>query len=603
MKSTDIRQRFLDFFEKRDHTVIPSASLVPENDPSVLFTTAGMQPLVPYLLGQPHPEGQRLVNVQKCVRTTDIEETGDNTHLTFFEMLGNWSIGDSGASDGIGEDGYFKEEAISWSYEFLTDPDEGLGLDPERLYITCFAGDNNAPRDTESAEIWQSVGVPEQRIYYLNADHNWWSPGDNGPCGPDTEMFYDVTPDGLGDMSREEFLEADQRQDVIEIWNDVFMQYEKQDGKVVGELEQKNVDTGAGLERLAAVLQDAETIFDTDLFKPVMHTIAHLQGVDSETELSEDETISTRVVADHIRTACFMIADGVSPDNTGRGYVLRRLIRRASKHADQLGIDEMKLTNIAPSVIATYNEVYPEIQDATETIQEIIKNEEESFRDTLERGRREFEKLSGPITGEIAFDLYQTHGLPIEITRELAKERELTVDMEGFEREMEKHKEKSRQDSDKRFKGGLADTSDISVQYHTATHLLHQALKEVLGNHVSQAGSNITPDRLRFDFTHEDALTDDEIKAIEQIVNDKIAAGLEVSEKTMPVEEAKESGALYLEQANYPDTVSVYSIGDWSKEICGGPHVTNTDELEGEFRIIKETSSSAGVRRVKAVLE
>jgi len=593
MKSTEIRQRFLNFFEERDHSIIPSASLLPENDPSVLFTTAGMQPLSPFLLGQDHPEGGRVANLQKCVRTNDIEEIGDNTHVTFFEMLGNWSFGD-----------YFKKEAIRWSYEFLTNKETGLGLDPDRLYITCFKGNNDVPRDEESVKIWQNLGVPEDRIYFLGEADNWWSPGPNGPCGPDTEMFYDVTEEGLGDLDMRGFKEADGRQQVVEIWNDVFMEYEKQGGEVVGKLDQQNVDTGAGLERLAMVLQGTDSIFATDLFTPIMEKIDELRS-------SSDEQ-AERVVADHMRTASFIIAAGVQPDNTGRGYVLRRLIRRAVQYADTIGMAPGDLVTLIPSIVSIYNKAYPEIAESEELIAGTIKDEERNFRDTLKHGRREFGKIDGDISGKEAFDLYQTHGLPLEITVQLADEKGVAVDVPAFEDEMQKHKERSQSAGEKQFKGGLADSQEETVKLHTATHLLNQALRDVLGDHVTQQGSNITTERLRFDFTHEEAMTDEEIAAVEKIVNDKIAAGLEVRCEEVLVEDAKESGAIHLSQADYPDEVTVYEMEHpehhehggviYSKEICMGPHVENTREL-GTFRITKEESSSAGVRRIKAVLE
>jgi alanyl-tRNA synthetase len=593
MKSTEIRQRFLNFFEERDHSIIPSASLLPENDPSVLFTTAGMQPLSPFLLGQDHPEGGRVANLQKCVRTNDIEEIGDNTHVTFFEMLGNWSFGD-----------YFKKEAIRWSYEFLTNKETGLGLDPDRLYITCFKGNNDVPRDEESVKIWQNLGVPEDRIYFLGEADNWWSPGPNGPCGPDTEMFYDVTEEGLGDLDMRGFKEADGRQQVVEIWNDVFMEYEKQGGEVVGKLDQQNVDTGAGLERLAMVLQGTDSIFATDLFTPIMEKIDELRS-------SSDEQ-AERVVADHMRTASFIIAAGVQPDNTGRGYVLRRLIRRAVQYADTIGMAPGDLVTLIPSIVSIYNKAYPEIAESEELIAGTIKEEERNFRDTLEHGRREFGKIDGDISGKEAFDLYQTHGLPLEITVQLADEKGVAVDVPAFEDEMQKHKERSQSAGEKQFKGGLADSQEETVKLHTATHLLNQALRDVLGDHVTQQGSNITTERLRFDFTHEEAMTDEEVAAVEKIVNDKIAAGLEVRCEEVLVEDAKESGAIHLSQADYPDEVTVYEMEHpehhehggviYSKEICMGPHVENTREL-GTFRITKEESSSAGVRRIKAVLE
>lgn len=593
MKSTDIRQRFLQFFKDRDHAIIPSASLIPEDDPSVLFTTAGMQPLVPFLLGQEHPKGKRVVNVQKCVRTQDIEEVGDNTHDTFFEMLGNWSFGN-----------YFKEEAITWSYKFLTDKEAGLGLDPDRLYITCFKGNDNVPKDTESAAIWKSLGVPEDRIYFLGEKDNWWSPGPDGPCGPDTEMFYDVTEDGLGDLDMRGFKEADGRQQVVEIWNDVFMEYEKKDNEVIGQLDQQNVDTGAGLERLAMVLQGAESIFATDLFMPITEKLADLKVV--------EEQQAERIVADHIRTASFIVAAGVQPDNTGRGYVLRRLLRRAVQYGDKLGIKEGDLLQLVPAVVSIYKETYPEISENETLITATIEAEEASFRETLERGRKEFAKIDGDISGKQAFDLYQTHGLPLEITQQLAEEKGVAVDVPAFEAEMDEHRRLSQETGGKQFAGGLADSQEETVKLHTATHLLNQALRDVLGDHVSQEGSNITTERLRFDFTHDGPLTEEEIRQIEELVNEKIAAGLAVECKEMDTDEAKEAGAIYLTQADYPDEVTVYEMAHpenhekggviYSREICMGPHVDNTGEL-GTFRIIKEESSSAGVRRIKAVLE
>ena len=592
MKSTEIRQRFLNFFKERNHAIIPSANLIPKDDPSVLFTTAGMQPLVPFLLGGKHPEGERIVNVQKCVRTQDIEEVGDNTHDTFFEMLGNWSFGD-----------YFKEDAIRWSYEFLTSKEEGLGLDPERLYITCFQGNEGVPRDEESATIWRSLGVPEHRIYFLGAKDNWWSPGPDGPCGPDTEMFYDVTKEGLGDLDMQEFKEADGRQQVVEIWNDVFMEYEKQKGEVVGKLDQQNVDTGAGLERIAMVMQNVDSIFATDLFFPIMIKIDELR--------EETDEKAERIVADHIRTASFIIAAGVQPDNTGRGYVLRRLLRRAVQNADALGFSEGDLVELVSTVVSIYKEPYPEVGEAETLIVGTVEEEEESFRDTLARGREEFKKINGDISGKQAFDLYQTHGLPLEITIQLAEERGVAVDVPAFEAELEQHKELSRETGSGQFKGGLADSQEETVKLHTATHLLNQALRDVLGEHVSQEGSNITTERLRFDFNHDEALTDEEIAEVERLVNEKISAGLEVRCTEQPVEEAKEAGAIYLSQADYPNKVTVYEIAHpeeherggviYSKEICMGPHVENTRDL-GTFKILKEESSSAGVRRIKATL-
>lgn len=588
MQSEEIRQRFLDFFEKRGHLIIPSASLVPENDPTVLFNTAGMQPLVPYLMGEPHPAGKRIADVQKCVRTGDIDDIGDATHLTFFEMLGNWSLGD-----------YFKEDAIKWSYEFLTSKEEGLGLDPGRLYVTIFSGDENVPVDEEARQIWTRAGVPENRIYELGADANWWPnvKGKDtwtGPTGPSTEMFYDLTPDGLGDLTHEEFVKADDvDQNIVEIWNDVFMSFEKKDGQIVGELQSKNVDTGAGLERIATVLQGKSNVFETDLFEPIMAVIP------------EGDERAQRIVADHIRASVFLISDGVIPSNTDQGYVLRRLIRRAVRYADTL---QANLSEVAEAVISKYEPIYTNISEQSEKILFEIDGEEKKFRQTLQKGLKEFEKISqGDISGEDAFRLFSSYGFPLELTLELAKEKSISVDEEGFKKELEKHQELSKQGAEKKFKGGLGDTSEMSLRYHTATHLLHQALRDVLGDSVQQKGSNITPERLRFDFTHGEKMTDEEKQKVEEIVNEKIQAALPMKKEILPFEEAEKTGALHFFGDKYGDEVSVYYIGDslenaYSKEFCGGPHVENTSEL-GTFRIKKEEASSAGVRRIKAILE
>lgn len=592
MQSEEIRSKFIEFFKKRNHAVVPSASLVPENDPTVLFTTAGMQPLVPYLMGEPHPQGNRLVNVQKCVRTQDIEEVGDATHDTFFEMLGNWSLGDPSAPDGIGRAGYFKKDAITWSYEFLTDKEEGLGLDPARLYVTVFAGDENAPKDEESAEIWKSLGIPEERIYFLGKKDNWWSPGDNGPCGPDSEMFYDVVG-GLNLKSLEEFKKADDEQKVIEVWNDVFMEYEQKDGKVIGKLSQKNVDTGAGLERLAMVMQGKDNIFDTDLFQPIIEKVK---------ELTRD-TIKQRIIADHLRTAIFIISDGVAPSNTERGYILRRLLRRAIFNADDKKISEDILKEIIDVVVNKYGEVYQNIKNKHEEIVQIIEEEQEKFEKTISQGLKEFEKITDDtISGEKAFILFSTYGFPYELTEELAEGAGKQIDKEGFLKEKEKHQDVSRKGSEQKFKGGLADTSEMSVKYHTTTHLLHQALKDVLGDSVQQKGSNITPERLRFDFSHPQKMTDEEKKRVEDLVNEKIKAALPVTYEDIPQEEAQKRGAIGLFEEKYGDKVRVYKVGDYSLEYCGGPHVENTKDL-GVFKIKKEEAVSAGVRRIKAVLE
>jgi len=595
MQSHEIRDRFLKFFEKRGHTIIPSASLIPENDPSVLFNTAGMQPLVPYLLGEKHPSGAtRLVNDQKCVRTQDIDEVGDNTHDTFFEMLGNWSLGD-----------YFKEDAIKWSFEFLMDKEEGLSLDPKRLYVTVFEGDENAPRDTEAFELWKKY-IPENHIYFFGAKSNWWSVGENGPCGPDTEMFYDVTQEGLGDMTREEYLKADDEQKVVEIWNDVFMEYEKKDGKVVGKLSQKNVDTGSGLERITMAVQGKDNIFDTDLFSGAMGVLHKIS--------ESDDLRAKRIVADHVRTSVFMIADGVIPSNTDRGYILRRLLRRAVRYADTLGIKH-GLTFLVDSFVDVYKNTYPNLVQDIERIKTEIEKEEVKFRKTLTQAMVKFEKIASITIGNstdkilpahIVFELATTDGMPFELIKEIAKERGLIVDEVLFDRDMKKHKELSRQGSDQKFKGGLGDTSEISVRYHTATHLLHKALREVLGDTVFQKGSNITPERMRFDFSYAQKMTDEQKKNVEDLVNEKIKESLPVSFEDLSIEEARSRGAMGLFGDKYGDTVRVYTIGKegdhFSMELCGGPHVKNTLEL-GRFKIAKEEAVSAGVRRIKAVLE
>ncbi len=582
MQSHDIRKRFLDFFEKRGHSVIPSASLVPANDPSVLFTTAGMQPLVPYLLGQKHPAGNRIANVQKCVRTGDLNDIGDNRHFSFFEMMGNWSLGD-----------YFKKEAITWSYEFLTSKEEGLGLDPSRLYVTVFEGDQNAPRDEESPEIWKSLGIPENRIYYLGADDNWWSPGDNGPCGPDTEMFYDFTDSVVGDLSKEEFLAAVEKEDLVEIWNDVFMQYEKKDGVVVGKLSQTNVDTGAGLERMTALLQGKKTAYETDIFEKIIGTI------DALTTSPDDR--ARRIVADHVRTSVFMLSDGVLPSNTDRGYILRRLLRRAVRYADALGMQPGSLTSIAEAVIQTYSAIYENIKTEAEKIKTEIDGEENKFRQTLERGLKEFEKGTDP------FVLFTTYGFPIELSEEMAKEKNMPFDRVAVEQKMKEHQEKSRTASAGMFKGGLANHNEKTIRLHTAHHLLLAALQEVLGKNVKQRGSNITEERLRIDFSFERKMTDEEKKQVEDMVNEKIQKDLTVTRREMTKEEAEKIGAEMEFGAKYGDTVSVYFIEDaggdaFSKEFCGGPHVAHTGEL-GTFKIQKEEAVSQGVRRIKAVLE
>ncbi len=582
MTSNEIRTQFLNFFEKRGHKIIPSASLMPENDPSVLFNTAGMQPLVPYLLGQAHPMGKRIVDIQKCVRTGDLDDIGDNRHFSFFEMMGNWSLGD-----------YFKEDAIKWSYEFLTIKDEGLGLDPKRLYITIFEGDENAELDTESKNIWMKQGIPENRIYVLPAEDNWWSPGDNGPCGPCSEMFYDMSG-SVGDLSHEAFLEAIKKEDVIEIWNDVFMEYEKKDGKVIGKLAQKNVDTGAGLERMTAVMQGKQTAYDTDLFEEVFKFV---NSVSREQDLK-----AKRVIADHVRTSVFLISAGITPSKTKQGYVLRRLLRRAVRYSDKLRIDNAGLlVDVAEIIITKYKNIYSELEKNGEHIKDIILEEELMFRTTLGRGLREFEKGADPFT------LATTYGFPIELTEELAKEKGQTINLEDFNKKMAEHQKLSQTASAGMFKGGLANHNEKTIRLHTAHHLLLAALQEVLDKDVKQRGSNITEERLRIDFTFDRKMTDEEKKKVEDIVNDNIKRGLNVVRREMPLAEAEKIGAEMEFGAKYPDIVSIYFIEDEngnqiSKEFCGGPHVSNTSEL-GHFKIQKEEASSQGVRRIKAILE
>lgn len=594
MHSSEIRRRFLAFFEKRGHAIIPSASLITPDEKGVtnstLFNTAGMQPLIPYLLGAPHPLGKRLADSQKCLRTIDIDEVGDKTHNTFFEMLGNWSLGD-----------YFKEDAIKWSYEFLTSKDEGLGLDPNRLYVTVFEGDTNAPRDEEAASIWRDIFVANKidpnRIYFLGADKNWWEAGDHGPCGPDTEMYYDVGNTFRGKaLSHEQFIEADDKRNVVEVWNDVFMQYEKKEGKIIGNLPKPSVDTGAGLERLTMTLQSIDNIYDSDIFRDIMALIeASSNGFDIR---------SARIISDHLRAATFMISDGVTPSNTDRGYILRRLIRRAIFKMKVLELDSA----IGLTIIKRYASKYAGTYELdADKIYVVFREEELKFLKTLTEGRKEFEK------GTDAFTLFSSYGFPLDLTLELAKEKGISVDVGGFEEAFRKHQELSRSGAEKKFKGGLADASDeMVVRYHTATHLLHQALHDVLGENANQKGSNITSERLRFDFQHGAKMTEEEKKRVEDIVNEKIAARLPVNHVILPRAEAEKTGARHFFGEKYGDQISIYFIGNdigaaYSKEFCGGPHVANTGDLAGpdgkwRFKIAKEEAVSQGVRRVKAVL-
>ena len=583
MKAIDIRNKYLNYFEKHGHKVIPSAPLIPENDPSVLFNTAGMQPLVPYLLGKKHPEGTRLTDYQKCVRTNDIDEVGDNRHLTYFEMLGNWSLGD-----------YFKKEAISMSFEFLT---KELNIPVEKLSVTCFAGDEDCPRDEETASIWKSVGIPENHIYYFGKDDNWWIAGEEGPCGPDTEMFYDT---GKPACSEECNPSCDCGK-YVEIWNNVFMEYYKNKDGSYSKLKQKNVDTGLGLERMAMLLQGKETPFDIEVFKPVMDKLAELQ--------KNDYIDSRRIVTEHLRTSMMIISDGGRPSNVDRGYVLRRLIRRMTRHMNKLEINLDEIPNIIDLYIDTLKDLYPELDKNRETIKNVIVEEKNKFIKTLANGEKEFNKEAvkaketgkNMLEGAIVFRLYDTFGFPPEVTNELAKENNLKIDLEGFDKLFKEHQEKSREGAKQKFKGGLADQSEESVAYHTATHLLNAALKEVIGKDVHQRGSNITSERMRFDFSCDHKMTDEEKAKTEELVNKWIDESLEVKCEEMSKEEAIKSGAECMFIEKYPDIVTVYTIGNISKELCGGPHVKNTKEL-GHFKIKKEEASSAGVRRIKAIL-
>ena len=580
MKAIEIRKKYLEFFKKHGHEIIPSAPLIPENDPSVLFTTAGMQPLVPYLLGEKHPEGTRLTDYQKCVRTNDIDEVGDNRHLTYFEMLGNWSLGD-----------YFKEESIAMSFEFLT---KELEIPVERLSVTCFAGDEDCPRDEVAAEAWKKAGIPEDHIYYYGKDDNWWIAGEEGPCGPDTEMFYDT---GKPACSKDCQPSCDCGK-YVEIWNNVFMEYFK-DKNGYTKLKQKNVDTGLGLERMTMLLQGKETPFDTELFSPVMDKLKELQ--------KEDYIESRRIVAEHLRSSMMIIADGGRPSNLDRGYVLRRLIRRMIRHLNKLQIDLEELSTLIDINVNNLKEMYPELDSNKETIKSVILEEKDKFVKTLNKGEREFQKAIGKlvdtkiIPGEIVFRLYDTYGFPPEVTKELAMENGYEIDSKAFEELFKKHQEKSRAGSEQKFKGGLADQTEESIAYHTATHLLNAALKQVIGKDAHQRGSNITADRMRFDFNCDHKLTPEEKKEVEDLVNKWIQEGLPVTKEEMKKEDAIKSGAECMFIEKYPDIVTVYTIGDISKELCGGPHVSNTKEL-GRFKIKKEESSSSGVRRIKAVL-
>ena len=582
----NIRDLYINYFVSKGHKQIPSSPVVPENDSSVLFNTAGMQPLIPYLMGEPHPYGTRLCDYQKCVRTNDLDEVGDKTHHTFFEMLGNWSLGD-----------YFKKESITYSFEFLT---KVLNLPVEKLAVTVFEGDKDIPRDNISAEIWKNLGISEDKIAFLGKDDNFWIAGETGPCGGDTEIFYFRSNDKVPDK----YDPNDSRW--VEIWNNVFMEFYKDENGKVTELPKKNVDTGMGLERITAVVEGVDDNYKTSIWKNIIATIEEI----SNKKYANNE-VSMRIIADHIRTAVFISSDpaSIKPSNTDQGYILRRLIRRAIRHAKKLEIDlnsnwEEKIANV---IIEEYKNYYPEVINNKDVVLEVLKTEKIKFGRTLEKGLKEFEKMTSNLSEkklnkDLAFKLYDTYGFPIELTKELADELNIEVDVDGFKEKFKAHQELSRKGMGTKFKGGLASTSDINIKYHTTTHLLNAALKQVLGSHVHQKGSNITEERMRFDFSHDSKMTPEQIKQTEDLVNKYIEMGLTVTKKEMSKEEAIKSGAECMFIDKYPDIVTVYFIGDVSKELCGGPHVNNTNEL-GHFKITKEEASSAGVRRIKAILE
>ena len=589
MKNIDLKNTFLKFFESKGHKIIPSAPIIPENDPTCLFNTAGMQPLVPYLKGEKHPEGKRLADVQKCFRTNDLDSIGDTTHHTFFEMLGNWSLGD-----------YFKEDAISWSFELLT---KHLNIPVNRLAVTVFKGNDIVPQDVETAELWKKVGIKEERIAFLGEENNWWPNMElTGPCGPDTEIFYW--------RSNEEIPEKfdPENENWVEIWNNVFMQYNHESDGTFKPLENKNVDTGLGVERVTAILEGHTDNYKSSVWKDVITKIEEISGLSYD---DEKNTRAMRIIADHIRAIVMISGDnaGIKPSNTDQGYILRRLIRRIIRYAKKINIDingnwEQVLAKI---IIEKYSKYYSELETNKEIILQVLKDEKIKFNKTLEKGLREFEKATSSlknkaINKEIAFKLYDTYGFPIELTEELAIEQGLTVDTEGFKEKFAEHQKKSREGATQKFKGGLASTGEMETKYHTATHLLNAALKNVLGNHVHQKGSNITAERMRFDFSHNSKMTDEEKQKTEDLVNEYIQMAIPVEKLEMKKDEAIAQGAEAMFLDKYGDIVSVYKIGDVSMELCGGPHVHNTSEL-GHFKIKKEEASSAGVRRIKAILE
>ena len=583
MRGVELRNKYLEFFKSKGHNIISGAKLIPENDPTVLFTTAGMQPLVPYLSGEKHPSGTRLTDYQKCLRTDDIDEVGDNSHLTFFEMLGNWSLGD-----------YFKQDSIRYSYEFLT---KVLNIPNEKISVTCFAGDDDAPRDDEAASVWEECGIPKERIYYYGKKENWWGPaGQTGPCGTDTEIFYDT---GKAPCSDDCGPSCDCGK-YVEIWNNVFMQYNKKEDGSFEPLKQKNVDTGMGLERMTFLLQGKNNVFETELFAPIIKKINELAGSPNDESL--------RIIADHLRASALLICDNVEPSNLGQGYILRRLIRRSIRHMRKIEIDVDRINEICETIVDSLKEMYPELEKNKENVVNKIIKEKNRFMNTLIKGEKEFVKITNRlknenvnfIDGPTLFRLYDTFGFPPEVTAELAKENNFKVDMDGYKKCFEEHQEKSRQGAEGVFKGGLADHSEVTTAYHTATHLVNEALKRVLGDHVCQKGSNITAERLRFDFPNPEKVSKELLDKVENMVNEEIDKHLEVTCEEMTVEEAKEKGAKGEFENKYGEKVKVYSIGDFSKEICGGPHVKNTSEMK-HIKIKKEEAVSSGIRRIKAV--
>jgi len=589
MKISELRRMYLEFFKEKGHSVIASASLIPEDDPSVLFTSAGMHPLVPYLLGQKHPEGIRLTNVQKCIRTTDIDDVGDTTHLTFFEMLGNWSLGD-----------YWKKKAITWSYEFLTSK-KLLGFNPDKLSVTVFAGDDDSPRDDEAAEVWRSVGIPDERIYFLGKEDNWWIAGNSGPCGPCSEMFIEVDempkcgPDCRPGCECGHY---------VEVWNDVFMMYNKsEDGKYTP-LKQQSIDTGMGVERTAAMLQGVPSVFDTEAFIPLIEKIKELSQME---EFSEEEDTQIRIIADHVRSAIMIMADDrqIGPSNVEQGYIVRRLLRKAIHSADRLDIGTGFMIVLTEIVVDMFKDLYKEVGRNQEFIIKHLKAEEEKFRKTLTKALRRFDRIfqeSNTITGQDAFLLFTSFGLPLEMTRDLAEERGIAIDMKEFTKQFEEHREISRTATQGKFKGGLADHSIEITKLHTATHLLQTALRKILGDEVTQNGSNITDERLRFDFTFSRKLTPEEVEQVERMVNDVITQDIPVEQSFMKYDDAIAKGALAFFKENYGEEVSVYNVGDFSLELCGGPHVESTKVL-GKFKITKQKKIGAGIVRIRAILE